>query len=272
MSIFLFNLNFMQIRLLDVLDIILVALLIFFLYKVLRGTIAANIVLGLLSVYFLWLVVRALKMDLLGNILGQFLGVGVVLVIIVFQQEIRKFLLLIGQRNFFVRNVRIGNVLPWNWTFNNAPSLNYIELLKACGLLSKSKTGAIIVLTKASELRGFASTGVFLDAEISYKILESIFNKQSPLHDGAVIIVKNKIRAASCVLPVSENNRIPDNLGLRHRASLGISEVSDAMSIAVSEETGKISVAINGQLTYDISLKELKTVFEQNFINLGNSD
>ena len=270
LNILLFRINFLQIRFLDVLDILLVALLIFLLYKLLKGTIAANIFLGLLSVYFLWLAVKAFEMSLLGTILGQFLGVGVILILIVFQQEIRKFLLMIGQRNVFFTSFKSKNLLPWNWSFNNAPSLNYNEILKACGQLAKSHTGAIIVLTKGSELRGFAQSGVHLDADISSKLLIAIFNKESPLHDGAVIIVKNKIRAASCILPVSENNKIPDNLGLRHRASLGIAEISDAISIAVSEENGKIAVALGGELKYDVNLKELRNVLEQNYINIAD--
>ncbi|MFC2113719.1 diadenylate cyclase CdaA [Bacteroidota bacterium] len=262
------QIDFLEFRLLDLIDVLLVGILIYFLYKLLRGTIAANIFIGLLSIYFVWLVVKALNMKLLDTILGQFIGVGVVLVLIVFQQEIRKFLLIIGQNNIFVKNFKAASLLPWNWKFNPAIGINYSELLKACGQLSKSSTGALIVITKSSELRGFASSGTGIDGDLSVKLLTSIFFKNSPLHDGAVIVVKNKIKAASCILPVSEDNKIPDQLGLRHRAAMGISEQSDAIAIAISEESGKISMAINGQLQYDISLKELRETLEVNFLNL----
>jgi diadenylate cyclase len=261
--------DFLTIRLLDIVDIILVALLIYFLYKLLKGTIAANIFIGLILIYFLWLVVKLLNMQLLDTILGQFIGLGVILVLIVFQQEIRKFLLIIGQRSIFVRSFSFKKLLPWNWKINPAIGLNYSELLKACGQLSKTKTGALIIISKSSELRGFSSTGTILESEISSKLLQSLFFKNSPLHDGAVIVVKNKIKAASCILPISESNRIPDHLGLRHRAALGISEQSDAIAIAVSEERGSISVAIDGHLETDVNLKHLREILDKNFLNLG---
>jgi diadenylate cyclase len=263
------HLDFLVIRLLDVVDILLVALLIYLLYKLLKGTIAANIFIGLLSIYFFWLLVKMLNMKLLDAILGQFIGVGVILVLIVFQQEIRKFLLIIGQRSIFVSKFKLTNLLPWNWRINPAIGLNYSELIKACSQLSKSKTGALIIISKSSELKGFASTGTIIDGELSVKLLNSIFYKNSPLHDGAVIVVKNKIRAASCILPVSENNTLPDHLGLRHRAALGISEQSDAIAISISEETGKIALAIDGHLESDISMKHLRETLDKNFLNLS---
>lgn len=264
----LFIFDFIKLRLVDVIDIFLVAYLIYILYRLLKGTIAANIFLGLLSIYFLWLLVRALNMNLLGSILGQFLGVGVLLILIVFQQEIRKFLLLIGQRNIFVSMFSKKLFQPWKWRYTGAAvSLNFNEIVRACNHLSKSKTGALMVITKSTELRGFASTGVMLDSELSSKLIESIFNKNSPLHDGSIIVAKNKIKAASCILPVSENNKIPDHLGLRHRAAIGISEISDAIAIAISEESGSISLAENGQLQHNISLKVLRDFFDKNFIS-----
>ncbi|MBL6963847.1 MAG: TIGR00159 family protein [Bacteroidetes bacterium] len=269
-SVLALNLDFLVIRFLDVVDVLLVALLIYLLYKLLKGTIAANIFIGLLSIYFLWLIVKLLNMKLLDAILGQFIGVGVILVLIVFQQEIRKFLLIIGQRSIFVRKFKMTHLLPWNWKINPAIGLNYSELLKACSQLSKSKTGALIVITKSSELRGFSSTGTIIDGELSVKLLNSIFNKSSPLHDGAVIVVKNKIRAASCILPLSDNNTIPDDLGLRHRAALGISEQSDAIAIAISEESGNISLAIDGQLDTPVSMKALRGTLDKNFLNLSD--
>lgn len=263
----LFIFDFLKLRLIDVIDILLVAFLLFMLYRLLKGTIAANILIGLFSIYFIWIIVKALNMSLLQAILGQFLGVGVLLVLIVFQQEIRKFLLIIGQGNLFMKSFSMKGLAPWNWKMNRSVTLDYHEILKACGTLSKTQTGAIIVLTKSTELRGFASTGVLIDAELNSKVLESIFNKNSPLHDGAVIIARNKIKAASCILPVSENNKLPDNLGLRHRAGIGISEQSDAIAVIISEKNGSISVAINGQLQYNIGLKALREILDKNYIS-----
>jgi len=265
--VLLFIFDFLKLQVVDIIDIFLVALLIFLLYRLLKGTIAANILIGLFSIYFIWIIVKALNMKLLQAILGQFLGVGVLLVLIVFQQEIRKFLLIIGQGNLFVKSFSLKGFAPWKWKMNQSVSLNYNEILKACAVLSKKLTGALIVVTKSTELRGFASTGVLIDAEMSAKVLESIFNKTSPLHDGAVIIARNKIKAASCILPVSESNKLPDHLGLRHRAGVGISEQSDAIAIIVSEENGSISVAINGQLQYNIGLKTLREILDKNYIS-----
>lgn len=258
--------DFLEIRILDLLDIFLVALLIYFLYKLLKGTIAFNIFMGIIFIYFLWWLVKFLKMEMLSSILGQFIGVGVIALLIVFQQEIRKFLLLIGQQNIITStHLSIRNLLPWNWRFGRAVALNYEELMKACKELSQTNTGALIVLAKASELKGFTSTGTVLNADISSRLLISIFYKNSPLHDGAVIIAKNRISAASCILPVSDNPNIPSRLGLRHRAGIGMSEQSDALVIIISEQTGKIALASNGQFITDISSQKLAKILEENF-------
>ena len=251
----------------DVIDVLLVATLIFFLYKLVKGTIAFNIFIGLLSIYMIWWIVQALEMTLLSKILGQFIGVGVLALLIVFQQEVRKFLLIIGENNVFVKNkLTFSNILPWNWKFEKAFSLSYNPIVKSCHELSKTKTGALIVITRSSELRNFYTTGVILDADISSRLLNTIFFKNSPLHDGAVIIVKNKIKSANCILPVSNNKQIPENLGLRHRAALGITEESDALAIVVSEERGEISFAENGKISTGITAKELRNKLDQFFI------
>jgi uncharacterized protein (TIGR00159 family) len=258
--------DFLEIRILDLLDIFLVALLIYFLYKLLKGTIAFNIFMGIILIYFLWWLVKFLKMEMLSSILGQFIGVGVIALLIVFQQEIRKFLLVIGQQNILTStHLSFRNLLPWNWRFGRAVSLNYQELMKACKELSQTNTGALIVLAKASELKGFASTGTIINADISSRLLMSIFYKNSALHDGAVIIAKNRISAASCILPVSDNPGIPSGLGLRHRAGIGMSEQSDALVIIISEQTGKITIASNGEFFTDISAPKLAKILEENF-------
>lgn len=266
---FMLKIDFIELGLLDFIDIILVAFLFYFLYKLLKGTIAFNIFIGLASIYFIWWLVRLLDMELLATLLGQFISVGVILILILFQQEIRKFLLLIGQSNVLVGNrISARNIFPWNWNIKKAIGLNYTEILKACKELSATKTGALIILPRVSELKIFAHSGTTLEADLSAKLLVSIFFKNNPLHDGAVIIVKNKIKSASCVLPLSENPSLPGNLGLRHRAGLGISEQSDALAIIVSEEKGSISVAYNGQLQYNISIDELQEILERNFFDI----
>lgn len=263
----LFDIGFLDIRLLDAVDILLVATLLYLLYRLVRGTIAFNIFIGFLSVYLFWLFVQLLNMKLLSNILGQFIGVGVIALLIVFQQEIRRFLLLIGRNSILFRGrFRWSNLLPWKWEFERPKDLDASEIVEACKNLSRTKTGALIVLAKTSELKFYASTGTAIDAEISSKVLESIFNKTSPLHDGAVIIAKNRIKAASCILPVSDSDSIPKHLGLRHRSGIGISEQTDAIAIIVSEEMGAISLANEGKLTLKISPKVLEQMLRDEFI------
>lgn len=245
----LFDLGFLDIRLFDVLDIMLTALLIYALFKIIKGSIALNIFIGLLVFYVLWYLVKAVNMRLLSTILGQFIGVGVIAVLIVFQQEVRRFLLLLGKNRLVaMRNMSWREMMPWNWRQNQEHEINFDELAKACISLSSTMTGAIIVIARSSELKFFASTGIVIDGEMSSKLLESIFLKKSPLHDGAVIMVKNKIKAASCILPVSEATNLPPEFGLRHRSALGISEQTNAMALIVSEETGRISIASKGEI------------------------
>lgn len=263
----LIKIGFLNVRFLDIVDILLVAVLIYFLYKLVRGTIAFNIFLGFLSIYLFWFVVQALNMKLLSAILGQFIGVGVIALLIVFQQEIRKFLLIIGRNSFLLnRHFTWRRLLPWNWEFQRPTDLDYLPIVEACKNMARVKTGALIVIARTSELKFYASTGTGMDSEISSKLLESIFNKYSPLHDGAVIIATNRIKAASCILPVSDNQNIPPNLGMRHRSAVGISEHTDAMSIVVSEERGTISIASNGKLTLKVSPKMLQQILQDEFL------
>ncbi len=257
--------KFLDIRILDILDIFLVAFLIYLLYQLVKGTIAFNIFLGLLFIYFFWLGVSALKMKLLSTILGQFIGVGVLALLIVFQQEIRRFLLMIGRNSvLFNQNFSWDKVLPWNWRLETElKELNYSEVVSSVKNLSRQRMGALIVLAYTSELRYYASSGVELNARVSGKLLESLFKKNSPLHDGAVIIAGNQIKAASCILPVSENDEVPRELGMRHRSGLGISEQTDALAIIVSEENGGISVAMGGEFHLKVSNKKLTSLLKE---------
>ena len=239
----------------DLLDILLVAFLIYQVYQLVRGTVAVNIFYGIFLIYITWLVVRALKMELLGSILGQVIGLGLVALLIVFQQEVRRFLLMLGTRYF--RNRRFSFERFFHPSQQQPGKWNYDQLVLACKRMSASRTGALIVIAKKSELRAFAETGCPVDAIITAELLETIFQKDSPLHDGAVIIARNRISAARCVLPVTESSDLPGSLGLRHRSAVGMSESSDSFVIVVSEETGEISYANQGQLVQKVKPAEL---------------
>lgn len=257
--ILLFRIGFLEISYVDIFDILLVSVLLYNVYKLMKGSVALRVFLGFLSLYLIYLVVNALEMDLLGNILGQFMQVGVIAVIIIFQQEIRKFLLMIGKITIFndgnfvggIRSLFGKNESQDNW--NNVTPI--IESVKALG---GSNTGALIVISKDTELKFYAESGDRIDAQISKRLLISIFNKYSPLHDGAVIIYKGKITAARCILPVTEKDDLPAQFGLRHRAAIGMTEVTDTLVIVVSEETGQISSVRNGQISYNLTTSELR--------------
>jgi len=255
--------TFIHIRPLDVIDVLLVAYLMYQVYMLIRGTVAMNIFIGILSFYLLWIIVRALKMQLLGSILGQIIGVGVIAMIIVFQQEIRRFLIFIGNQYFSRNRLTLDKVIPINIT--PQPKVKIKSIIKAIINMAKSKTGALVVIARKSELTVYAETGDSLNAETSSRLIESIFNKESPLHDGALIINGDRIVAARCVLPVSENLNLPPNYGLRHRAALGLSENTDALTIIVSEQTGKVSIAESGKLLTDVGAKELMSKLDLDF-------
>ena len=256
------NLLFITFRWLDVVDILLVAIIMFQLYKLVKGTVAIRIFLAILAIYLFWKIVEALQMELLSEILGQFIGVGVLALIIVFQQEIRRFLLLIGNNSIFSGKRASRFLKMISTSENNKVKLEIDQLITASKNLSSTKTGALIILDLKSELRYYSTTGDKIDSPLSSDILESIFFKNSPLHDGGVIIENNRIIAARCILPVSENQEFPSHFGLRHRAAAGITETSRSIAIIISEETGKISLAKEGKISYNISTEELKILLE----------
>jgi len=246
-------LDFIEFNFISIIDIVLVAVLMYQLYKLVRGTVAINIFIGLTSIYLLWKLVDAMHMELLSEILGQFIGVGVIILVIVFQQELRKFLIMIGRAKL-IKNKGF-------FKFNIGEQENKLDvntLSKACQDLSKSKTGALLVITHTDDLAFFSESGVQIGANISIALLKSIFYKNSPLHDGAVIIRNNKIVAARCVLPVTNNTDFPTHLGMRHRAAAGISEDTDAVVIIVSEQNGEISFAKEGKLQNHCSYEKLE--------------
>jgi uncharacterized protein (TIGR00159 family) len=259
------SLLFISIRWLDVIDILLVALLLFQLYKLVKGTVAIRIFLGILSIYLLWKLVSAMQMELLSEILGQFIGVGVLALIIVFQQEIRRFLLLVGSQSTFGSRNIVKSILKWSGQEKKDHHLNKNAIIKACFNMGKSNTGALIIIAIDTELKYHSSTGNEIDAHVSAPLLESIFFKNNPLHDGGVIIFSNRIVAARCILPISDNPEIPASYGLRHRAAVGITENSHALAIVVSEETGSISIARNGKLSNKLSMEEFRKILDEVF-------
>lgn len=252
---------FITIRFLDILDILLVAILLYQLYRLIKGTVAFNIVIGLFSLYLFWLVVKALNMELLGSIMGQFIGVGVLALIIVFHPEIRKFLVFIGT------NYNINRVLSLDKLFGEGKikSIHHQQIedvTDACEAMAKTKTGALIVVAGNNELAEQANTGEEINARISSSLIRTIFFKNSPLHDGAIIIRDNKIVAAGCILPLTQKP-MDKMLGLRHRAALGLTENTDAMTIIVSEERGTISVAQKGEIKRRVSKETLAQLLEE---------
>jgi diadenylate cyclase len=252
-------------RWLDVIDIVLVAMLLYQLYHLVKGTPAINIFGGILLLYLLYIVLRALHMQLFSNILGKFIDVGVIALMIVFQQELRRFLLFVGTTEFFSKGRFGKGFFDWNFKVSDSNVLDTNAIVKACKNMGESKTGAIIIITTHSELKFYANTGDPIDARVSVRMLESIFYKNSPLHDGAVIITGNKIIAARCVLPVTEDADFPAHLGMRHRAAVGITETSDALAVVVSEQTGEISFSKEGELQHAITPEKLKELLEKEF-------
>ena len=254
---------FISVRWLDAIDILLVAFLIYQLYNIVKGTVAIRIFVGIFALYLFWKIVEALKMELLSDILGQFIGVGVIALIIVFQQEIRRFLLYLGNTQLVEENSFLRRQFGWTRKASSEINLNLNEILEAGKDLSKEKTGALIVLQKNTIIDAFLSGGTKIDGEITQGLLLSIFNKLSPLHDGAVLIENNRLVSAGNVLPVSQRTDIPKNFGMRHRAALGLSENSDSLIIIVSEETGNLSLVHKEEISEDLSLSKLSTLIKE---------
>ena len=254
---------FISIRFLDILDILLVAFLLYQIYNLIRGTTAMNIFIGIFTLYLLWLLVKALNMDLLSSILGQVIGVGVIALLIVFQQEIRRFLLVISTR--YITNRRFNFEKFFDFGEKSGSEVEIDSIVNACSNMSAFKTGALIVISIRSDLMSFIRTGDKINADTSSRLLESIFFKNSPLHDGAVIIKDSKIAAARCILPATERLDLPPQFGMRHRAALGIAEKTDAVVIIVSEETGAISYAKHESIERNIGPNRLRQILQREF-------
>jgi diadenylate cyclase len=251
--------GFLNINWTDILDVFLVAILLYQVYILVKGSVASKVFLGYLFVYVFYLVVKGLGLGLLTAILQYFMGVGAVAIIVIFQQEIRRFLLIIGKSTVHTNNKFLNRVLNNLQPSTETNSLK--KVLDASKMLASNFDGALIVLSRKDDLHRFVETGEALDAEVSKPLLTSIFNQYSELHDGAVIIVRDRVKAARCVLPVADG--VPSSLGFRHRAALGMSEATDAVVIVISEQTGKISIAIDGELNSNIALSDLESRLER---------
>jgi uncharacterized protein (TIGR00159 family) len=251
------SIGFLEIKLVDILDVLVVTFMLVQVYKLMKGSIAIKVFIGFLFLYLIFLFVKAVNMELIATILGQFMGVGVLAVIILFQQEIRKFLLMVGRTTIFDDVNMFRNAFSF-WSSNGNHRTEITPIVEAAKSMGGSNTGALIVLSKNSGLKFYADSGDKMDAVVSKRLLMAVFNKYSPLHDGAAIIHENRIVAARCILPVTEREDIPANFGLRHRAAVGMSESTDALVLIVSEETGQISVARNGTMSRNLSAKELR--------------
>jgi uncharacterized protein (TIGR00159 family) len=254
----LFITAFIDVKLTDVIDVLLVAYLLYALYNLLKGTAAINIFLGIVSVFLVWRLITALRMEMLSQILGAFISVGFIALIVVFQPEIRQFLLLVGTPRF-----RSGWFTKLN--LGKPTELDVDSIVTACRKMSVNKTGALIILAKDNELRQYVETGQIMEAQISDELLMNIFFKNSPLHDGAVIIINNKIKSARSILPVSSSKNVSVGLGLRHRAAMGVTERTDAIAVVVSEETGEVSYVKKGVIIQNVNLSHLKNFLDKEF-------
>lgn len=253
----------------DVIDILLVAGLLFYLYKVMKQSSAGNIFQGILIFVIVWIVVSSLfKMRLLGAILDKMISIGALALVVLFQEELRRFFSNIGTRR--------SRFFSWTGLLHRQKTETGKErtmpIVMACMAMSKRRMGALIVMERRVPLGDFAQSGEMIDADINSALIENIFFKNSPLHDGAMIVGRGRIRAAGCILPVAHDTDIPKNLGLRHRAALGISQKSDALAVVVSEETGNISVAYDGRFHLGLTADTLETILADPDGSLRSND
>lgn len=257
--------DFLKITITDGIDIILVALIVYYIYNLIKNTLAVNLLLGMVIILVLHWIVDALHMELLSTIIDQFINVGIIALIVIFQPEIRRFLLLIGKNTFLQQNKAWWGYLFGSKNIERDNLVRIKPIIDACKSMKKSRTGALIVFVKFYDDQLFANSCELIDSKISKRLLESIFQKYSPLHDGAVVIAENKIKSASCILPLTDNDKLPPQFGLRHRAGIGISETTDAVAVIISEETGEIAYAKQGRVRMNVSFGELEKLLNKDF-------
>ena len=247
----------------DVLDIILVASLLYYAYKLLKGTVAINIFIGIILIYLAWRITVLLDMELLSSIIGGFMSVGIIALIVVFQPEIRKFLLMVGSTNLSKKGSFLEKIKFFKNQRLERDTTDIESVMSACNNMSQSKTGALIVIERSNNLNFLEDSGDEMNIMVTQPILESIFFKNSPLHDGAIIISNNFIKATRVVLPINNQSKISVKYGLRHRAAVSITEKTDAVAIVVSEENGKISYIKNGKFIEFVSVENLTKLIEK---------
>ena len=249
--------GFIPFTFIDLIDILLVAGLLFIVYKAMKGTSAPYIMVGIVIIYLVWVVVKALNMELLSTILGQIISVGVIALLVIFQPELRRFLFTLGMRqkemDFITRFLSIQR---------KHSSTNTSPIASACRDMSEEKVGALIVFRRKDDLQFVIESGIALDATITVSLIKNIFFKNAPLHDGAVVIENNRIIAAKCILPVTQSN-VPKSYGTRHRAAIGLSEMTDAVVLVVSEETGAISIVKGGKIKSKVDFQKLNSLLKQ---------
>ena len=247
----------MTISLLDLIDFFIFSFIIYQIYTLLRGNFGYGLFLGILLLFVIWWTVNALDMQLMSSLLNQFINVGVIIIVIIFQPEIRRFLLFLGNTTLRKRSNFLSRILVAKPGVKTDRERQIMALSSALLRMSRDKTGALLVLSGDTSAEPLIGTGTLLDAVVTRRLVESIFNKTSPLHDGALIISKGRAAAASCILPLSENGNLPADVGLRHRAALGASERYAVAAVIVSEENGFISTCFQGIMKYHISNEEL---------------
>lgn len=245
----------------DVIDVILVALLLYYIYKLVKGTVAINIFIGIIIIYLVWRLTNFLNMELLSGIFGGFMKVGIIALIVVFQPEIRKFLLMVGSTNFSKRGklFKQFNFLKTE----TSDETNVDAILSACIKMGNSKTGALIVFERNNNLDFLSASGDEMNIKVTQPIIESIFFKNSPLHDGAIIVSNNIVKATRVILPLNNEKVIPKRFGLRHRAAIGVTEKTDALALVVSEETGTISYFKDGEFVVFEDTAELNLMIKK---------
>ncbi|MBR2292464.1 MAG: diadenylate cyclase CdaA [Prevotella sp.] len=245
----------------DIIDILLVALMLYYIYRLMRESRSLNVFIGIMVFFVMWLFVsQILEMRLLGSILDKLVSVGVIVLIVIFQEDIRKFLYNVGAHRRIRAFSRLFASKRSRDKGRKEIKALIMPLVMASMNMSRGKVGALIVIERSVPLDDIAVTGDLIDANINSRLIENIFFKNSPLHDGAMVISKQRIKAAGCILPVSHDLNIPKELGLRHRAAMGISQETDAVAVVVSEETGGISVAVKGEFRLRLSAEELESI------------
>ena len=247
-----------EIRFVDILDVLLVAILVYELYRLVKGTNVIRIFWAVVGIIICWRVSDLFNMRFCSQIFGGIINIGIIALVIVFQPEVRKFLLLIGTKTQLTGDTFVKRFQFWRRDVAGRAGIN----LDPCMHMSSSKTGALIIFQRANSVEELVRTGELINAQVSAPLLETLFFKNSPLHDGAVLVKDNTVLAARCILPVTSRTDIDPNLGLRHRSAIGVTEQLDVVAVIVSEETGAISYALEGEIHHNITPAQLRQALE----------